>query len=88
MTKKDYQLIAEALKVVGIEEQEGWAVDGIPADDPGACWWKILNELGARFKADNPRFNETTFRAAADPRVPDVEKVIHVPGGTGTRPVL
>jgi len=67
MRKKDYQLIAEALRVVGIEEQEVWAVDGIPADDPGACWYKILNELGARFKADNPRFNEAIFRHYATP---------------------
>jgi hypothetical protein len=66
MTPKDYKSIAEALRVVGIEEQEVWALDGIPSD-PGACWWKLLNELGARFKADNPRFNEAIFRHYASP---------------------
>jgi hypothetical protein len=72
MTKKDYQLIAEALKVVGIEEAAVYHMDGIE-DDPGAWFWKLLSELITRFKADNSRFNETIFRAAAEPKFPTIE---------------
>ena len=63
MTLKDYKMVAAALRVVGIEEQRVWNTD-----DPGAAWWRTLNELSSRFAEDNPRFNEAIFRAAAIPQ--------------------
>ena len=62
MTRKDYKMVAAALRVVGIEEQEVWSTD-----DPSAAWWRTLNELSSRFAEDNPRFNEAIFREAAIP---------------------
>jgi hypothetical protein len=62
MRKKDYQLIAEALKVVGETDMDVWS-----SDEPGATWWVTVNELITRFKADNPRFNEAIFRHYATP---------------------
>ena len=66
MRKKDYQLIAEALKVVGETDMDVWS-----SDEPGAIWWATVNELITRFKADNPRFNGASFRAAAVPESPE-----------------
>ena len=68
MTRKDYKMVAAALKVVGIEEQRVWSTD-----DPGAGWWRTLNELSSRLAEDNPRFNEAIFRAAAIPTQEDSE---------------
>jgi len=90
MTKKDYQLIAEALKVAAerdVELRRG-VMDFQGGAEPAIVWYLTVNELIVRLKADNPKFNDTIFRAAVEPRVSDGEQVIAVPGGTGTRPIL
>tara|TARA_Y100000310_G_scaffold318560_1_gene372814 strand:+ start:326 stop:610 length:285 start_codon:yes stop_codon:yes gene_type:complete len=64
MTKKDYERIAKALRVVAIEEERVFHMDGTP-DDPGACWWKVLNELVWVFSESDPKFSKQNFRTAA-----------------------
>ena len=69
MRKKDYKLIAEALRLAGEDEMEVYK--GYGTTEPGATWWHALNGLITRFKANDPRFNETSFRAAAVPESPE-----------------
>jgi hypothetical protein len=68
MRKKDYKLIAEALRMAGEDEMEVYK--GYGTTEPGATWWHVLNGLITRFKANDLRFNEASFRAAAVPDHP------------------
>jgi hypothetical protein len=61
-TTKDYQLIAEALKVAAEID-----MDFQGGTEPAIVWHVTVNELIVRLKADNPQFNEATFRAAVEP---------------------
>jgi len=69
MRKKDYKLIAEALRLAGEDEMEVYK--GYGTTEPGATWWHVLNGLITRFKANDLRFNEASFRAAAIPESPE-----------------
>lgn len=57
MTKKDYELIAQALAdVSGNYEGEDWTVSGVL----GLVSWKLADAL----QATNPRFNRELFLKA------------------------
>lgn len=61
MVTGEYELIAKALRVVAVEEEEVWGTD-----DPGACWWRVLNELTWMFSESDPAgFSVQNFRSAA-----------------------
>lgn len=64
MSRRDYQMVAEALKVVG---EEILTLDPLAARATGHTWWRMVDELSRRFSEDNPRFEEIWFRAAAMP---------------------
>ncbi len=59
MTKKDYIVIAEALKIAVIETSQN-----VHTLLPHDIMAHIVSELAAAMKRDNPRFDEARFRAA------------------------
>jgi hypothetical protein len=65
MYRKDFQLIAEACKAAG-EDDMDLQDDDYDGMEPSPGWQLFVTELIMRFRAD-PRFDETMFRAAAEP---------------------
>ena len=56
MTRKDYQLVADALRHCAVHTET--------ADDEGVVLW-VAQTLASSFAAENPRFEEARFMAAA-----------------------
>ena len=54
MTKKDYKLIAEAIRAAYLNQESRKSV---------------VAELGVRLSKDNPRFNYDAFKEACNPEV-------------------
>jgi hypothetical protein len=57
MTRKDYRLIAEAIR---------YTAEGIDTDDEGAhqALVNVASNLSVELRRDNPRFDRTKFFAA------------------------
>ena len=61
MTRKDYELIAKALKAVYKEVNARWSPNtNVYVID------KVIDTLARSLAKDNPRFNPARFRAAAN----------------------
>lgn len=61
MTKAVYELVADALNKARTDAFDG--KDTAPAD-AGMMFGAVYNELAARFKANNSKFDEKKFRTA------------------------
>ena len=63
MTKKDYELIAEAIKDVGLWYHVGGEEGQHGA---GVVLFALAMELARELAADNPRFDQQRFMAACE----------------------
>ena len=63
MTKKDYELIAEAIKDVGLWYHVG---EGERQHGAGVVLFSLAMELARELAADNPRFDQERFMAACE----------------------
>ena len=64
MTRKDYELIAEAIKDVGLFYHVGQPQLSGPVMRPGDVLFSVASELARELAAENPRFDRQRFWAA------------------------
>jgi len=63
MTRKDYELIAKAIKDVGLWYHVG---EGERQHGAGVVLFSLAMELARELGADNPRFDKQRFLAACE----------------------
>lgn len=66
MTKKDYELIARAIRNSRTADRANFV--GHDANFAECLYERLLTEFCGHLGCDNPRFDDDTFRAAAQPR--------------------